>query len=110
MDIYEDRQSRALLAALHASFIGYGDLWVAYFGLGGKVKGTEVEAYLQGLLSLPPLERDLLAEAANELIDALPPLPRAAYSDDPRVSAPTGVSPPSPDQGMFRRHTRCAGL
>jgi hypothetical protein len=97
VDIYGDLQSRALLAALRASFIGYGDLWVAYFGLGGKARETEVEAYLQGLLSLPSLERDLLAEAANELIDALPPLPRAAYSDDPRLTAPTGISPPSPD-------------
>ena len=41
----------------------------------------EVEAYLQGLLSLPPIQRDLLAMAANELIESVPRL-YAPFSDD----------------------------
>jgi hypothetical protein len=41
----------------------------------------EVEAYLQGLLSLPPVERDLLAMAGNELIDKAPRI-HAPFSDD----------------------------
>lgn len=47
----------------------------------GDVGEYEVEAYLQGLLSLPSLQRDLLALAANELIDELPRL-HAPYSKD----------------------------
>jgi hypothetical protein len=82
MDIDEDRQRRALLEALHASFIGYGDLWIAYLGLGGAAGESEVEAHAQGLMSLPPSERDLLAEAANGIIDSLPPIPRATYHPD----------------------------
>jgi hypothetical protein len=41
-----------------------------------------VDAYIQSLLSLPASQRDLLAHAANELIDELPPLPRAPYLED----------------------------
>jgi hypothetical protein len=55
--------------------------WLNYFSIGGAVGEYEVEAYLQGLLSLPRLQRDLLAMAANELIDAVPRL-RAPYADD----------------------------
>lgn len=96
MDIQEDRQRRTLLDALHAAFIGNGDLWVAYRDLGGIAGETEVEAHIHGLLSLPIPERNLLAEAINELIDALPPLPRAAYSDDPRVQSTTATFPERP--------------
>jgi hypothetical protein len=42
----------------------------------------EVDAYIQSLFSLPAGQRDLLAHAANELIDELPPLPRAPYLQD----------------------------
>ncbi|WP_407681111.1 hypothetical protein [Pseudarthrobacter siccitolerans] len=49
--------------------------------MSGDAGEYEVEAYLQGLLSLPPVQRDLLALAANELIDDLP-RPHAPYSDD----------------------------
>lgn len=52
-----------------------------YFGMSGDAGEYEVEAYLQGLLSLPPIQRDLLALAANELIDERP-RPRAPYSND----------------------------
>nr|WP_284974930.1 hypothetical protein [Arthrobacter sp. efr-133-TYG-104] len=58
------------------------ELWLRYYGIGGIVGEYEVEAYLQLLLSLPPLERDLLARAANELIDELPARLRAPYAGD----------------------------
>lgn len=96
MNIQEERQRQTLLAALHAASIGYGELWVAYMGRGGAEGQAEVEAHIHGLLSLPPTQRDLLAAAANELIDALPPLPRAAYSDDPHLRSPTGTSAAPP--------------
>ncbi|TDT79268.1 hypothetical protein DFO47_10564 [Arthrobacter sp. AG258] len=66
---------------MKAADISVPDLWLKYFGLSGDAGEYEVEAYLQGLLSLPPIQRDLLALAANELIDDLP-RPRAPYSDD----------------------------
>jgi len=70
-----------LRSALQAAGISVGDLWLHYFSLGGAVGEYEVEAYLQGLLALPALQRDLLAMAANELIEELP-RPRAPYSDE----------------------------
>ncbi|ABK05028.1 hypothetical protein Arth_3653 [Arthrobacter sp. FB24] len=80
-DRNEPEQRRQLRAALKAAEITPGELWLNYFSLGGSVGEYEVEAYLQGLLSLPPIQRDLLAMAANELIEAMPRL-FAPYSDD----------------------------
>ncbi|PTT58926.1 hypothetical protein [Arthrobacter sp. HMWF013] len=80
-DSSEPEQRRRLQAALSAAEISTGDLWLYYFGIGGSVGEYEVEAYLQGLLSLPELQRDLLAMAANELF-ASQSGQRAPYSDE----------------------------
>lgn len=80
-DPHEPQQQRMLSAAMKSAQINVGELWLKYFSLGGEVGEYEVEAYLQGLLSLPVLQRDLLAMAANELIDKLPQ-GRAPYSDE----------------------------
>ncbi|MBG6224928.1 hypothetical protein IWX63_001490 [Arthrobacter sp. CAN_A2] len=48
------------------------DVWVRYYGLGGEISAFELQAYLAGLLSLPPSERNLLAEATNELLELTP--------------------------------------
>jgi hypothetical protein len=80
-DPTEPEQRRQLRAALQGVDITVGELWLNYFSIGGAVGEYEVEAYLQGLLSLPKMQRDLLAMAANELIDAVPRL-RAPYADD----------------------------
>ncbi len=71
-----------LLKAVRHAQITAGELWLHYFGLGGDAGEYEVEAYLHGSFTLPPLQRDLLAHAANELIDRIPPPPRAPYSTD----------------------------
>jgi hypothetical protein len=78
----EQEQSRLLRKALQRSGLRHGDLWLRYFSIGGTVGEYEVDAYIQSLFSLPPSQRDLLAHAANELIDELPPPPRAPYLQD----------------------------
>jgi len=88
VDPHEPQQRDMLRSAVQAAGIDLGDLWLHYFSLGGAVGEYEVEAFLQGLLSLPTLQRDLLAMAANELIDSLP-RPRAPYSDE-LVENPAG--------------------
>ncbi|WP_441428689.1 hypothetical protein [Arthrobacter sp. 2RAF6] len=88
-DPHEPQQQRMLAAAMKSAQINAGDLWLKYFSLGGEVGEYEVEAYLQGLLSLPVLQRDLLAMAANELIDTFPQ-GSAPYSDE---LSPDGNSP-----------------
>ena len=80
-DRYEPKQQRMLREVLKAADINAAELWLKYFSLGGAVGEYEVEAYLQGLLSLPVTERDLLAMAANELIREVP-LGHAPYSDE----------------------------
>lgn len=80
-DPNEPEQRRRLRAAIRAADVPVSELWLKYFSLSGDAGEYEVEAYLQGLLSLPAVQRDLLALAANELIDELP-RPRAPYSDD----------------------------
>jgi hypothetical protein len=80
-DPHEPQQRARLRSAIQAAGIGVGDLWLHYFSLGGSTGEYEVEAYLQGLLSLPETQRDLLAMAANELIDDIP-RPHAPYADE----------------------------
>jgi hypothetical protein len=98
-DPNEPEQRRRLRAAMKAADITVGELWLKYFSVSGDAGEYEVEAYLQGLFSLPPLQRDLLALAANELIDELP-RPHAPYSEDMRTTSdipPTEDEPSKPD-------------
>ncbi len=106
-DPHESQQQRMLAVALKSVQINVGEHWLKYFSLGGEVGEYEVEAYLQGLLSLPVLQRDLLAMAANELIDKFPQ-GNAPYSDElgspdgdsPRKEPGSGTQePPEPDPG-----------
>ncbi|MFI7581503.1 hypothetical protein [Kocuria kalidii] len=62
-------QAQRLRRALDVAGIGVGVLWLHYFRLGGEVGEVEIDAYLHHALGMPRWERDLLARAANELID-----------------------------------------
>ncbi|WP_366484645.1 hypothetical protein [uncultured Arthrobacter sp.] len=90
-----EHQRLLLLRAIRHAQISLGELWLHYFAIGGDAGEYEVEAYLHGSFTLPPLQRDLLAHAANELIDDRPPPPRAPYSTDVTESEHTL----SPDSG-----------
>ncbi|MFI7480813.1 hypothetical protein ACH9EU_00175 [Kocuria sp. M1R5S2] len=68
-DGVSSEQARVLRRVLDAAGIGVGALWLHYFRLGGEVGEVEVDAYLHHALRLPRFERDLVAHAANELID-----------------------------------------
>lgn len=81
-DTVEPEQRRRLREALSQAGLGVSQLWMQYFSIGGEAGEYEVDAYLNGSLSLPPLQRDVLAHAANELIDNLPPRLRAPYCDE----------------------------
>ncbi|BCW51809.1 hypothetical protein StoSoilB13_41510 (plasmid) [Arthrobacter sp. StoSoilB13] len=97
----EPEQRRRLLEALSAARISTGTLWLQYFSIGGSVGEYEVEAYLQGMLSVPELERDLLAMAANELLNNQPG-PHAPYADELPNSDSNGSEPgsdPAPGTG-----------
>ncbi|MEC5201211.1 hypothetical protein RCH21_003469 [Arthrobacter sp. PL16] len=77
----ENDQRQGTAAAIRASPFTLQEVWLRYFSLAGDVDEYEVDAYLSGMIVLPPAERDLIAHAVNELIDEIPALPRAPYQD-----------------------------
>ncbi|MGQ1799036.1 hypothetical protein ACT4S5_18125 [Kocuria oceani] len=74
-------QARLLREVIARAGIEVEQLWFGYFTLGGHAGEIEVAAYLHHCLDLPALQRDLLAHAANELLDRRPP-PRAPYTSE----------------------------
>src|SRR4051794_40871732 len=96
-DNLEEEQRRRLREALQHARIGTADLWLHYFSIGGNVGEYETDAHLQGAFPLPELQRDLLAHAANELIDELPPPPRAPSYEELQSSLTTENHRSTPD-------------
>lgn len=75
-------QVRLTRLALSKAGITVGELWVKYYALGGEVSEFEVHAYLGGLLVLPGGERNLLADAMNELLEGTPVNIRVPRSEE----------------------------
>jgi hypothetical protein len=79
----EDEQRQDFRIAFEAADLKLEQVWISYFGIGGKTGLTEVQAYVYGALSLPPLERDMLAHALNESLNSMGVNGhRASYSRD----------------------------
>lgn len=97
-DPHEPEQRNQLNDALKAADISMGELWLRYFSICGSAGEYEVQAYAQGLISLPVFQRDLLAMAANELIDEKPQL-HAPYSDHLNGAESNGSSTGSGPSG-----------
>lgn len=92
-DPREEEQRRQLGRVLKIANVSVGQLWLRYFGNGGSVGEYEVDAYIQGLISLPVLQRDVLAFALNELVDELPALPRAPLDSQVELQSSTKNEP-----------------
>ncbi|MCH6469862.1 hypothetical protein [Sinomonas terrae] len=84
----EDTQARLTRRAIDHAGLSAGEVWVNYFGLTGTVGEFEVDAYLNGLLALPAIQRDLLSHAVNELLQGTPGALRAPYSRTPGGECP----------------------
>ncbi|MBG6185450.1 hypothetical protein IWX65_003429 [Arthrobacter sp. CAN_A214] len=78
----ERTQQDRTRAALTQAAVPLGELWVGYFGFGGALSESEIDAYINGALVLPALERDLLAAAANELLENTSSAVRVPSSQD----------------------------
>ncbi|WP_427173296.1 hypothetical protein [Arthrobacter sp. 92] len=77
----EDEQRRRFEEMFPSADLRLEELWLRYFSVGGVASQFEVEAYIHGAISLPPLQRDILAHALNERLDELEaPDSRAPYS------------------------------
>lgn len=81
-------QARRLRTTMVAADIDRGQLWLYYFSIGGQVSEFELDAYLHHSLVLERLQRDLLAQAANEILTDLAP-PPAPYAADLADADPT---------------------
>ena len=79
MNPHLNTHQRELARAFDRAELNPQELWVRYFALGGVAGPMEVEAYLNALMALPPLEHNLLALAINDRLRELPPPPRAPY-------------------------------
>src|SRR5204862_1413319 len=84
----ENEQRKELNVVYRRADLALEQLWVRYFGLGGTAVLVEVEAYLHGLMSLPSLQRDMLAHAVNERLDELTWRHRVPYSRTVRRGGP----------------------
>jgi len=85
----EDRQRAALRMVAERGGIGPGAWWRRYFAVGGTVGPAELEDFVAGRASLPAADRDLLAQAVNELLETRAAARRVPYSGrvrDPRPS------------------------
>lgn len=69
LDALAAQQARQLQHTLAQADISVLQLWWHYFSLGGDVGQLEIEAYLHQPLHLPRLDRQLLDQAATELIN-----------------------------------------
>jgi hypothetical protein len=67
IDRHEQEERSRLNRTLLSADITVSELWLRYFSMSGMAGEYEVQAYLEGLISLPALQRDLLAMAAEEL-------------------------------------------
>ncbi|MDQ0734718.1 hypothetical protein [Arthrobacter agilis] len=76
-----EEQRRLTLHAMQLSGLTVQNVWIRYFSLAGNVDEFEVDAYLNGMISLTPLDRDLVSHAVNELIAETAP-PTAPYSNE----------------------------
>jgi hypothetical protein len=77
---HEAGQDALTLKAMHRAGLSTGEVWTHYMSMGGFIEEYEVNAYLNGLLPLVDLDRDMISQAVNELYDDICRGPRAPYS------------------------------
>ncbi|WP_193604447.1 PP2C family protein-serine/threonine phosphatase [Nocardioides dongkuii] len=113
----------ALAQALAADDITVEQLWLRAFALGGEAGPADLAAYLEGLMPLPTMERDVLAQAMNERIAEVGPsaVPYSRELEPPRpttgpLAALVGLleggryCPPEQLSGIVDRAAQAMGL
>ncbi|MHA7145390.1 GAF domain-containing protein [Arthrobacter sp. TmT3-37] len=85
-------QVKITTLALAEAQLSVEDLWVRYYALGGLMSLFEVQAYLSGLVELLSSDRRLLAEAANELLEATQVLVRVPVGGEDEADQAAGDS------------------
>ncbi|AUZ33322.1 hypothetical protein C3B78_01705 [Arthrobacter sp. PGP41] len=68
-------------AVIREHGLDMGQLWLEHLAIGGDASEEEIRDYSAGLATLPPKDRDTLAQAVNEHCAAAGLLSRAPFSD-----------------------------
>jgi hypothetical protein len=66
----EHVQQWSAIQTVRAADLDREDIFMTFFVLAGDADELEVEGYLSGLMMLPAPQRDLMAQAINELLDS----------------------------------------
>lgn len=64
-------QQWTAIQTVRAAGLDLEDVVTTYVGLAGEAEELDVRGYLTGLVMLPVLERNLIAQAINELLDSI---------------------------------------
>lgn len=60
-------QYTALSSTVHLLGISLPELWLEYFAMGGNLELFDLEAYIYGMDTLPPVDRSMLEQVLWEL-------------------------------------------
>lgn len=60
-------QHTALSSTVHLLGISLPELWLEYFAMGGNLELFDLEAYIYGMDTLPPVDRSMLEQVLWEL-------------------------------------------
>lgn len=85
-------QQWSAIQTVRAADLRLDDVFITYMGLAGDADEIEVQGYLSGLVTLPALQRDLLAQAINELLDGVGSMVDGAHYSDQEATSSSGYS------------------
>ncbi|WP_167133832.1 GAF domain-containing protein [Arthrobacter sedimenti] len=83
-------QQWSAIQTVRAAGLHLEDVFTTYFGLSGDADELEVQGYLSGLVMLPAPQRDLLAQAINELLDSIGSMVDGAHYSDQDAASSSG--------------------
>ncbi|BBE24373.1 hypothetical protein MN0502_32560 [Arthrobacter sp. MN05-02] len=84
--------SGSAIQTVRAAGLSVEDIFAAFFSASGDADELEVQGYLTGLVMLPTLERDLIAQAINELLDSTGSTVDGAHYSDQDTASFSGYS------------------
>jgi hypothetical protein len=83
-------QQWSAIQTARAARLSVTEVFLAYFALTGNADELHIEGYLSGLLMLPADDRDLIAQAINELLDGTGSMADGAHYSDEGVARASG--------------------
>ncbi|MHA7179868.1 GAF domain-containing protein [Arthrobacter sp. MDB2-24] len=86
----EHVQQWTAIQTIRAARLNLEDVFMTFFALAGNADELEVEGYLSGIMMLPAPQRDLMAQAINELLDGTGSTADGAHYSDQYAASLSG--------------------